>query len=163
MSKIQKASMICSGALILAIGALLLGRHDTGSIRYHLNCIRSLERSWWAGPLSLRDYFRPGVWRWYMRGRPTVAQTFKQVDEHRQALVRLGYFETREFVLTRRTLDRSANAEFKSLLTNAPFSDSHWTWTTIGDRPSVVRVTARGKDMPVWSNIVSRFDLKDTR
>ena len=92
-----------------------------------------------------------------------MERAFKQIDEHRQALVRLGYFETRQFALTRRTLDRSAYAEFSSLLTNAPFSDPHWTWSTVGDRPSVVSVTARRDDMPVWANIVSRFDLKDTR
>jgi hypothetical protein len=160
MSKVQKAGMIGGSAIILAIGAFWFARPDPNSVSYHLNCIRSLERSMWAGPLSLKDYFRPGVWNWWLRHRPSAEQAFKQIDEHRQALIKLGYFQTREFVLTRRTLDRSSNAEFKSLLTNVPFTDSHWTWTTVGDRSSVVTVTARRQDMPVWSNIISGFDMK---
>jgi hypothetical protein len=89
-----------------------------------------------------------------------MEQTQSEVAEHRQALVKLGYFEKRDFVLTRRTLDPSGRAAFNSLTMSAPFTDNHWETTTVADRPSVITVTALRADMPVWSNLVSRFDSK---
>jgi hypothetical protein len=89
-----------------------------------------------------------------------MEKTLGQMEEHRQALVKLGYFETRKFSLTRRTLDRAGMDELRSMLTNAPLSDGHWTWTATGARPSAITVTALRKDMPVWSNIFAQFDSK---
>jgi hypothetical protein len=87
-----------------------------------------------------------------------MEQTLSEVAKHREALVKLGYFERRDFVLTRRTFDLSARAAFSSLTAGAPFIDNHWDWTTVDDRPSVITVTALRADMPVWSNLVSRLD-----
>jgi hypothetical protein len=88
-----------------------------------------------------------------------MEQTQSEIAKHREALVKLGYFEKRDFVLTGRTLDPSGRAAFSSLIANASFTDSnHWEWTTTGDQPSVITVTAFRADMPVWSNIVSRLD-----
>ena len=163
MSRTTRVITVTGAALILVIGAFWIVRPDPNSISYHLNCIRTLETSWWAGPLSFRDYLRPRVWRWYRRGRPSMQQVYKEIDDHRQALVKLGYFETHRFTLTRRVLDRPAYGEFRTLLTNAPFTDRHWTLGTLDDQPSIVTVTACRQDMPVWSNVIYRFDMRGTR
>jgi hypothetical protein len=92
-----------------------------------------------------------------------VEKSLAQLDAHREALVTLGYFERRDFSLTRRSLGRSIYKELRSFYTNAPLTDSHWTLGTVGEWASVVTVTARREDMPVWSNIVSRFNLQNTR
>ena len=170
MSRARKA-VIATSITVVVIAALCFGPPNKNSVSYHLNCMRSLDRSWpgplsgtWSGPPSLRFYLYPRVWSWYLRGRPSLEQSLSQKDEHRQALVKLGYFEKRDFTLARRTLDPSGKAEFNSLLTNAPFSDKHhWVWAVADDRPSVVTVTALRADMPVWSNIVSRFDSRKTQ
>jgi hypothetical protein len=129
-------------------------------VREHLDAIRSLETSW-AAPSSLRDYVRPQVWRWFFRGRPDLQATVQQMEKHKQALVELGYFENRAFPLHRRTLDSGSRPQFDSLRTNVSFCDNHWTMSTTGAQSSVVFIRARRVDMPLWSNIVYRFDQTD--
>jgi hypothetical protein len=76
-----------------------------------------------------------------------------------QALVALGYFETRSFPLRRRIWDKAAHAQFRSLYSSASFRGSNWTLSATGESNSTVLIiTGRPEDMDLWSNLVSRFE-----
>jgi hypothetical protein len=86
-------------------------------------------------------------------------ESLQKIEEHTRALVELGYFETRAFPLHRRTWDRAAHAQFRSLYSSVSFSDSHWVLNATGEPTSkVLIITARPEDMALWSNVVSRFE-----
>jgi hypothetical protein len=87
-----------------------------------------------------------------------MEQTQNEMAKHREALVKLGYFEKRDFALTQGPYHRSGTTPFGSLVANAKFSDNHWEITTVANEPFIITVTALRMDMPVWSNLVSRFD-----
>jgi hypothetical protein len=89
----------------------------------------------------------------------TGVESLQKIEEHTRALVDLGYFETRAFPLRRRVWDSAAHAQFRSLYSNASFSDSHWVLNATGESNSkTLMITARPEDMALWSNIVSRFE-----
>ena len=161
MRGMRKRIITTSVALVLMIGVCWLSWKRTSPVPYHRDALRSWESS--RAPSTFRDYFRLSSWRWLFHGRPSFSQILKHADEHRQALIRLGYFETREFTLIHRTMDPSGFREFSSLLTNAAFSDRQGMCSTIPGRPLSITVTARREDMAVWQSVVSRFDSKDTR
>jgi hypothetical protein len=156
MSKTGKAILAISGiALMLLLGRLWFGHEDSSSVRYHLSQIRALDKMAWRAPSKLRDYFSPSVWGWYVHGRPSFQEHQARIEKHRQALVKLGYYKEREFILQRRVLDLSTASEVRSFFTNAAFSDNHWK-ITVSD--SSITVTASTNDLPLWAQVVSRFD-----
>jgi hypothetical protein len=74
-------------------------------------------------------------------------------SRHQQALIALGYFESRDFPLERRTLTN--NSDLMRLVDPAPFRDGQWAVTPRSNR---VSVTAYRGDMALWEEVVARFD-----
>jgi hypothetical protein len=155
MQKSRAISLAAATAVMVGAGVVCSFISRTKDpVLEHLEAIEALERSW-AAPSSVLDYFRPQTWRWFLHGRPALRVSLQKIDDHKKALVDLGYYEKRIFTLHQRTLDRNGYPKFRSLLTNIAFSDPHWSMSTTGDQPSVIFITARPEDMPSWSNIVS--------
>lgn len=80
-------------------------------------------------------------------------QDWEAWSRHQQALIALGYFESRDFPLERRTLTN--NSDLMRLVDPAPFRDGQWAVTPRSNR---VSVTAYRGDMALWEEIVARFD-----
>lgn len=115
-------------------------------------------------PRNWKDYFRPVTWRWYLHGKPPIDQTIKQLESHRDALIQLGYFQQREFVLKRRYLDTAASKELQNMLQKAPFACRDWEYSTKGVAPvNALTVTTTPADLKIWSNVIANFDAKDVK
>ena len=80
------------------------------------------------------------------------------MEEHQQALIRLGYFERREFVLHHRNLDAQFWAQFHFAVSNATLTDWRWMLHLDDSRPNVLRVTACRADIPTFERIVTQTD-----
>src|SRR6266496_4858598 len=103
----RKAKLIILTGILAVLAAVVVGFFALprpGSIRYHRDRLGHLRNSKYSGePSTLTDYFRYETWLWYLHGKRSPK--IEEMEEHQQALIRLGYFERREFTLTRRTLD----------------------------------------------------------
>src|SRR5262249_7044627 len=141
-------------ALIALVTALLgwwcIPKNDD-PVRYHLGQMHSARNSMGFPPRNWKDYFRPRTWRWFLHGKPSFEQSQKRYEAHRDALIQLGYFEKREFVLTRRRLDAATSKELQIMLGKAPFTCRDWeylTYSTPGGSPaSALWVTTTPSDM----------------
>jgi hypothetical protein len=80
------------------------------------------------------------------------------MEEHQQALIRLGYFERRELTFAHRTLDASLWRAFRSAVSNSPLAESCYMLHVDESRPSVIRVTTYKADIPVFERIVAQLD-----
>src|SRR6266536_1916019 len=113
--------MIIIAAAVVVVVAISPPR---GTVRYHLERLGSLRQQQpWSGPSSFGDYFRPRTWAWYLRGRLSVSDRVAAMEEHQNALIRLGYFERREFTLRHRRLGAEFWSEFRPAVSNATLAD----------------------------------------
>jgi hypothetical protein len=139
MQRPQAIWLVAVTAAIITAGVVFsLVSKPKDPVREHLDSIQASEKSW-TGDASLQ-----------------------KIIEHTQALVDLGYFETRAFPLRRRKWDRAAHAQFRSLYSNVSFSCSQGMLSATGEPTSkVLIITARPVDLPLWSNVISRFEESD--
>jgi hypothetical protein len=115
-------------------------------------------------PRTWKDYFRPRTWGWYLHGKKSIDRTIKEIDEHQKALVQLGYFEQREFILKQRHLDSTAGKELQTMIGKAPLACSYWTYSTTGADPvNALTLTTTPADMKIWWNVIANFDAKDVK
>ena len=78
--------------------------------------------------------------------------------QHQEALLKLGYFEKREFWLTNRIFSGWSNVwpTFQRQLTNT-FDASHWCDYNFPET-NKFEVTATPADLPKWERLISDFD-----
>ena len=124
--------------IVTASVVFLLVTKPKDPVREHLDSVRALEMTW------------------------TNEESRQKFGEHMQALVDLGYLETRAFPL-RRQWDKAAHKQFRSLYLDVSFSDSPCILNNTGNWPTsvVLIITAGPQDMALWSNVVVRFEQSD--
>jgi hypothetical protein len=176
--KKSKLRLVLSALVLFGAIALFweLGRPMPGTIPYHLQRVGELRKStsWKWGPREQRHgsagksvpanataYIHPKTWLWFLAGRPTITSHIEQQEEHQKALIRLGYFERREFTLMHRTVDAQFWPQFHLSISNSSMSDWRWFIHLDDQRPSVIRVTASKADIPLFERIVRELDLSD--
>lgn len=143
-------------ALAVTLG-VLTGEPDT--VPYHLARLsRSMRPTTKMPPADLKGYFRLETLSWYLKGRQSgQAQREKAV----QALIRLGYFERREFPLQYRLLDLQFIDELHSTCSSNLCLRTNKYWAMDYNRTtSVVRVTIRKEAMPICESIIATLDRK---
>jgi hypothetical protein len=137
---------------------------NNNPVQYHLGKMHSLRDSIGFAPRTWKDYFRPVTWRWYFHGKKPIDRTLKELEEHRDALIQLGYFERREFVLKRRRLDSAAGKELHAMLSKASLACRDWVYSTTGVAPvDALTVTTTPADLKIWSNVIANFDAKGVK
>jgi hypothetical protein len=164
--EVQRALMrkwIVIGLLALAVigvVAFVLTRPKEGTLRYHLSEYLTLQRQISQGTPMERT--RNIVNRMFGR-RGYVGLSvdhFARVEEHRKALIDLGYLEQREFVLSNRPANQVIS-EHNTLIA----ADRRWQ----GYRREFLQVTLRGtnvivivarrEDMPVSAEAIRKADV----
>jgi hypothetical protein len=160
----RKRLIIIAVAMIVAIVftvATIAPRRE--SIRYHVDRLHYLRQPLYRDapseldgkgrPVHLADYLRFRTWRWYWRGGLSTTKLIEEQEKHQQALIRLGYYDRREFALTNRTID----AQLFAMVTNGVDGES--VWLLMDDsKEKWFRVTARKVDMPLVERSVIDFD-----
>jgi hypothetical protein len=155
-------TVIAVTALVIAlVGSWCIPKKDD-PVRYHLGQMHSARNSMGFPARNWKDYFRLRIWRWYLHGKPSFAQSQKRYEEHRDALIQIGYFEKRAFVLKRRHLDTATIKELQTILAKSPFACHDFEYSYASDYPAdrlwVITTTA---DMKIWSNVITRFEAQD--
>ena len=163
----KRVIIIAATLTITTILSLVIISPRRGSVRYHeerLNYLRRpismalyrdapSELDSKGRPVHLVDFLRFRTWRWYWQGAFTITTLIEEQEKHQQALIQLGYYERREFVLTNRTID----AQLFAMITNGVHGES--LWLQLNDsKDRWLRVTARKEDMPLVERTVVMFD-----
>lgn len=165
-------TLTISGAVALVVK---LARPAPGTISYHvqrLGYLRSSE-AWKWGPKEFRvnssglrvpekvwDYANPRIWKWYLNGRPTLKSQLDELQEHEQALIGLGYFESRELTFAHRTLGAQLWSEWRTAVSNAPLAEPRYIMHLDETRPTMIRVSTCKADIPVFQRIVTQLDSR---
>lgn len=153
-------TVIAATILLVALAGWWCIPPNNDPVQYHLGKMHSLRGSIGFAPRSWKDYLRPVTWRWYFHGKKPIDRTFKELEEHRDALIHLGYFERRQFVLKRRHLDSAAGKELQATLIKAPFACHDWVYSITAVDPDTLTLTTAPADMKIWSNVIATFDAK---
>ena len=164
MRKIKLIRLTSALILVVAVivGLTLLPRPD--SVRHHLACLAYLRgQAPRIGVSSLSDYFHYRIWLWgNSEGTQSIFRRGDMLEEHEQALIRLGYFERREFTLSQRTLNAQVWSEFRAMVSNSGVADPRWLH--FGQpSPSVIQLTACKADMPIFESIVLKLDTTQAK
>src|SRR5262249_51722917 len=151
-------TVIALTAFVIAlVGWWCIPKHED-PVRYHLGQMHSAQKSIGFPAQNWKDYFRPRIWRWYLHGRPSFDQTRKRYQAHQDALIQMGYFERRKFVLKRRHMDALTRTEFETMLRKAPLACNDWELTTYSAPAETLSVVTTPADMKIWSNVIARFE-----
>ena len=176
MRKSKLLSLLLALSL-LAIFALIhhLAGPASGTIAYHLQKLGQLRarEAWRWGPTEqLTDsegqpvpanewaYVNPRTWIWYLKGRPTITSQVEEQEKHQQALIRLGYFERREFTFNNRTLNGQLWNEFRTAVSNASLAEPRYMLHLDDTRPTAIRITTCKADVSVFDRIVTQLDTE---
>jgi hypothetical protein len=145
-------------ALLLALAVpLILLTRDTDTIAYHLARLSASDSTARLPPEQFRDYFRLKTLSWYLSGcPPTHAQSQKEV----QALIRLGYFERRDFPLQNRLLDAQFVEELHSICRSNLYLRTNYWQMGYNCPASIISVTIRKDCMPICESIITNLDRK---
>jgi len=142
---------------VLIIAAAMWFTRDTSGVGYHfrqLQATRSLLR---YANCPMRGITRESL-NWNIHGRPSIRALEAVEESHEAALVRLGYYERREFLLQRPALTPQTRVHFSLFLSTNGFpAHSSFRWSTTN--PALV-VTASARDMSRWESKVAQFDAR---
>jgi len=118
-----------------------------------------------VGPFLLKHYLCADAWLWHLPGRAkTERWRLEALDKEWDALIRLGYFEIREFPLQHRTFDERFYMEMMTEIHNAPagfVSDRNFRPFGFGSYPSNgVRLAVCKEDVAAFGRIVGSIDTR---
>jgi len=155
-------------AAAIAIALVIFSESDSSRIAYHLSGLRAAQQSF-AQPTSMKDYFNEKGWEWLRSkgdwlihaGRwNSDDERSKAAKEHRQALLRLGYFEQREFTVNcKMSNGGEADQRFFGMRSRLPLSCHLWqVQVTPLEESSKVVVCASTADMILWAQMIRDFN-----
>jgi hypothetical protein len=110
----------------------------------------------------LRDYASLDTWWWYLKGRPKTSRfRLREIDRVEESLIRLGYFEQREFVLFSRPADQQFMEDLGAALRTNKLADGQRWGIHRDSRYAAFRLVAYKPDMPTFARIVGQLDQKE--
>ena len=80
------------------------------------------------------------------------------MEQDRQALVRLGCFEQREFQLRFQSLTEKNRKALSKIVSEANFINDNWALTMTETNSRIVSITVHRADMPTWEKLIGQFD-----
>ena len=90
-------------------------------------------------------------------------RNFKAAESDREALVKLGRFEERNFQLRRRLMTSNNVPELVQRVTNCTFINYNYALRINLTNAATLGVTAHRRDMPAWENLISAFDSSEKK
>ena len=153
----RHARIYLSLGIIFAVGLLILlwSVRETDSLASHLRLYEFARRLHQAKSGPMKVFSREYV-RWTLNGRPSLEALNKERQRHEEELVRLGYFERREFVLKDLDLDGQARARLARMISGGAFTNN-WRMIRMSPQESLLRVTACPGDLKVVDRIIAEF------
>jgi hypothetical protein len=149
---------------VLGISSVMLTwRPD--NVQSHLARLNRIKSTGQTGPFRLKHYLYADTWLWYLHGRPTTERwKLEALDEEWNALIRLGYFEIREFPLQRRAFDARFFGEMLTEVHHAPtgfLKDRNFRTFRLGSTPpNIARLAVCKEDVARFEWIVRSVDAR---
>jgi hypothetical protein len=145
---------------VIAIVTFVLTRPKEGSVEYHLRQYMTVQRQISQGTLTERSrnvvnriFRRPG----YVG---LSVDHFARLEEHRKALIDLGYLEQREFVLSHRPANYVMREHNILIAADPRWKDHGREFLQVSAQgTNVIVIVARREDMPVSVEAVRKADL----
>jgi len=154
--KIVGAGSLLSGVALFAVGIRMYTRKRWLPLLSHLTVKHAVVIAILLA-LTIMALWRPTAVQYHrLAMRLWHAMPAPEWDRHQHALIKLGYFQEREFRLDQRILTNIS--DFMRCVDVAPFRDGQWEITPHADR---VSVKAYGGDMRLWEDVVRGFDQAD--
>jgi hypothetical protein len=92
---------------------------------------------------------------WCINGRPTISEQFQEMEIHKDALIRLNFFDKQSFHLAS-TNTTKAMREFIRVIG----ADRIWRMETINGEDGIVWITACKEDMPQIESIIRKLNAQ---
>lgn len=100
MNRGFKAACVAMAAIwIVAITVTKMAQPPRDSVAYHLQQLEVLRKPRPYIDVDLQECLKPSTWRWFLRGRPSIAADLDEKDRHFEALVAAGYLPRRQLEL----------------------------------------------------------------
>ena len=148
--------IVFTGLLVTVMLIITVLIREPDTIPYHLDRLLHLHARKMP-PSGIRGYFRRETLWWYLGSRPSLQ---RQTEIETEALIRLGYFEQREFSLQHRMLDAQFTEELNAACTTNQSVRTNYRAFSY-DRPAgIIRATIRKDCMPICENIIAELDRK---
>ena len=162
IQRTPKSRVVVAALSLLILTVVVSGWCARAKLKvgYHIAQLKSEQRLEVYRSCPIAGVNRDYVF-WTLAGRPTVAHLQYSIAHHQDALMKLGYFEQREFRLQNRGLDWHTQTELiRAFQTNKL---SHWSTfmrsSVIMDaQRSIIRVMTIPEDMPTIAAFISRLD-----
>ena len=146
-------SLLVAAAVIAAI--LLKAPEKDRQIRFHINRLEQATYARFPPPMRLDEL------RWY-RLKALLAQKLSPINDptsamenERQELLKLGYFQKRCFTVASSNLV----GQIYAAATGTDFRDVHWVYSMEGTN---IFLTAAASDMPQWERVFSNLNARTT-
>jgi hypothetical protein len=128
------------------------------TVGYHYGRLKQLRNNVVGKkPASVKALFHPRALNWYLEGRPTIQEQYQRMETHQAALIRLGYFERRDFPW-KGNLNQLGTAVLKAMKDNRiDFFPRIETQNGYSDH---VFVTTRKEDMPAIGRLIRKLEAE---
>jgi hypothetical protein len=160
---VRKRILNISFAILgLAALAFTLMQPRKGSVEYHVREYRVLAEQIKKGTRTERAFNI--VNRVLGRNRYVGVKIdhYEQLEEHRRALVGLGYLEQREFVLSNRSIHDVTRALNESIRTHPRWQgDAPEFFQIITDKTNAITVLGRPEDMADSAEAIQKADVPE--
>lgn len=147
------------GIVVIGVSAFVLVRPKPGTVEWHINKCRSAHQQMNA----------PARWRIYAHtawnlvrmaeGDSFVMEQFEKREKHQRALVKLGYLEEREFVLSNRAIDDVIGEASRRLGADPRWTRSRPEFFDIRRGTNMIIIVATHDDMHVVADAIRQADV----
>jgi hypothetical protein len=143
-------------AAVIGVVVFLISGPKRGTVEwYKREYLAELNRL--HGRESLVKRFVRGIYEWTGIGQP-IGQTERGVVAQENALIKLGYLERREFIITNLPIGNAVEVIGREAATAIP----GLCRITTGEKTNAVVVTAVREDMPKWDELIRKLDVPET-
>lgn len=134
-----------------------------GSVAFHeahFQRLRGIKNHVFEGkPEKTSDWMNPKTWRWWLLGSHDLNASIQSLDEHTEALLRLGHFQKRDVYLKNDVFDPSLS---DPVLVEVFLGSHPWIGRVENGRSNWVEITATPANADRLEAILRDWDSKQT-
>ncbi|MDB6031335.1 MAG: hypothetical protein JWM16_1673 [Verrucomicrobiales bacterium] len=163
MTAIPRKWILGAVAVAATLIIVLWMHQDSPQISYHIYELRWAQQDV-LKPHSIPHYFTRGI-RWWLQEHRSRREREESARVHRKALVRLGYFERKQFKMSYDlSTGTDADKKFSTMQGRLPLSCTLWQ-LHVDPTPTNTTVTicVSAADMKVWEKLFAEFDAKEQK
>ncbi|SRR5258706_5421065 len=164
MTSTARTWILGAVAATATLTIVLWMHRDSLQISYHVYGLRLAQQDV-SKPDSIPRYFTGRGFRWLLQRQRSSQERDESAHFHREALVRLAYFERRQFkVSCDLSSGGDADKKFMTMRSRLPLSCTLWQVHVAPAQPTTtVTICVRAADMKVWEKLFAEFNEKEQK